>query len=274
MEDGATRTVLLTVQYDGGAFSGWQHQPALRTVQGVLGDAVTQMVHHPVELHASSRTDAGVHARAMPVAFDTLRAIPASGFLRGLNAILPDDLSVTTAVEAPYGFRPREASVAKTYRYIYQLGPRRALTGRHAWWLKRDALDIGAMRDAALLYIGEHDYAAFRSVHCDAKSTMRHIHTATVSDADAEGRVCFEVTGNAFLRNMVRVMAGALAAVGLGRRPPAWVGELLATRIREDAAQTAPACGLTLAEVHFRGYPRIGKGEPSTPLPAPLDDAE
>ncbi len=273
MDEGATRTVLLTVQYDGGAFSGWQQQPALRTVQGVLTDAVTAMVHHPLELHASSRTDAGVHARAMPVAFDTIRAIPASGFLRGLNALLPEDLSVTAAIEAPPGFRPREASVAKTYRYVYQLGPRRALTGRRAWWLKRDALDIAAMREAIGHFLGEHDYVAFRSVHCDAKSTMRCIHAATVSEADADGRVCFEVTGNAFLRNMVRVMAGAVAAVGLGRRSPPWIATLLETGVRDDAAQTAPACGLTLAEVHFRGYPRIGKGEPAAPLPASLDAA-
>jgi tRNA pseudouridine38-40 synthase len=263
MEDGSRpRNLLLTVQYDGTAFSGWQHQPGQRTVQGELATTVEGMVGHPVELWASSRTDAGVHARAMPVSFETTSTIPEGGFLRGLNARLPEDLSISDVRPFPLGLRPREAAVAKTYHYRVQLGPRRALSGRQAWWLRQPRCDIDAMRSAAAHFLGEHDYAAFRSVHCDAKSTRRCIHAVTLT-RDEDDLLTIAITGNAFLRNMVRVMAGSLVAVGLGRRPPAWVGTLLATAVRDDAAQTAPAHGLTLHTVHFDGYPRIGKRAPS-----------
>jgi tRNA pseudouridine38-40 synthase len=262
MSESLVYNKVLMVQYDGTAFAGWQFQPACRTVQGVLAEAVTAMVHHPVELFASSRTDAGVHARAMPVAFDTTRTIAAGNFLRGLNALLPPDVSVTGACEGPAGFRPREASVAKTYVYQLQTGPRRALRARSSWWLRRQTLDVAAMQEAARHFLGEHDYRAFRSVHCDSRSTARHIHAASVSGPDIDGVVSFEVTGNAFLRNMVRIMAGALVAVGVGRRPPAWIAGMLASGQRDDAAQTAPPEGLTLYDVHFSGYPRIGKADP------------
>ena len=263
MTEAPSRNLLLTVQYDGTAFSGWQHQPGRRTVQGELGAVVASMTGHAVELWASSRTDAGVHARAMPVRFETRSTIPPLGFLRGLNARLPDDISVSEVVPFPLGLRPREASVAKTYHYRVQLGPRRALSSRHAWWLRQPVCDLEAMREAAAFFLGEHDYAAFRSVHCDAKSTRRCVHVVSIT-RDEDDLVLISITGNAFLRNMVRVMAGSLVAVGLGRRAPAWIGALLASGMRDDAAQTAPAHGLTLHTVHFDGYPRIGKRDPAT----------
>jgi tRNA pseudouridine38-40 synthase len=258
MADVPTRNILLTVQYDGTDFSGWQIQPVRRTVQAELGRTIEGMVGHPVELWASSRTDAGVHARAMPVSFETTRDIPEHGFLRGLNATLPPDISVTSVAPFPLGVRPRDVAVAKTYRYRVQLGPRRALGSRFAWWPRQPRCDVAAMREAAALFLGEHDFTAFRSVHCDSKTTRRTIHEVELG-IDGDELLTISITGNAFLRNMVRVMAGSLVSVGLGRRQPRWVKSLLATGMRDDAAQTAPAQGLTLHAVHFDGYPRIGK---------------
>jgi tRNA pseudouridine38-40 synthase len=253
------RNFLVMAQWDGTAFSGWQLQPGTRTVQGTLGDAVEAMVHHPVDLHASSRTDAGVHARAMPVTFETPRTIPAIGFESGLNTHLPFDLSVLSVREIPLGWRPREHSVAKTYTYELQLGARRAITHHRTWWLKQARLDLAAMRDAAKLLCGEHDFAAFRARGCNANSTQRALHRITLPDPDADEVVSIEVIGNAFLRNMVRIIVGTLVEVGVGRRPAEWVGEVLAGRDRTRGGPTAPACGLTLTEVHFDGYPRLGK---------------
>lgn len=262
MTDAPTRTVLLTVQYDGTDFHGWQFQPNLRTVQGELAAAVATMVQHGATLHGTSRTDAGVHARALPVAFDTARAIPAHGLLRGLNSLLPADLGVISVLDVPFGFRPREAAVAKTYTYRYQIGlARRPLTSRSSWFVRRRRLDLDAMQEAASYLLGEHDFSSFRAAHCDALSTLRTMHAVALSEPDASEMVTLTVTGNAFLRNMVRIIAGTLAEVGFGGRRASSVGDALAGRDRRLAGQTAPASGLTLTAVHFEGYPRLGKGK-------------
>ena len=257
--DAPLRTVRLVAQWDGTDFAGWQFQPRERTVQGTLAQALERMVQHPVVLYASSRTDSGVHARAMPIAFDTPRSIPPENFLKGLNSLLPADLSVTDARDEAPGWRPRDQAVAKTYTYRLQLGPRRPLAARQAWWLGWRQLDVPAMRRAAEHFVGEHDFAGFRAAQCDAHTTRRRMYRVDVSELDAEQRVTIDVTGNAFLRNMVRIMVGTLADVGFGRREPAWVAERLADGDRTKSGQTAPACGLTLTQVHFEGYPRLGK---------------
>ncbi len=254
------RNVLLWVQYEGTDFSGWQYQTQTRTVQNVLKDAVEMMVHHHVTLYGSSRTDAGVHARALPVNFETPRdRIPLHGFLRGLNSHLPTDCAVIGVEERPLGWRARYAAVAKTYLYRYQMGrTREPLTSRFAWSLRVPALDLDAMRAAAAHLLGVHDFAAFRAARCDSKSTLRVMHSIDL-EPEGENTVLMRITGNAFLRNMVRVIAGNLAEVGLGRQPPEWTAEVLASCDRTQGGPTAPACGLTLHEVHFDGYPRVGK---------------
>jgi tRNA pseudouridine38-40 synthase len=254
-----TRNILLFVQWDGTDFHGWQFQPEQRTVQGELATALTQMVHHEVDLFASSRTDAGVHARAMPVNFETSRPIAPINFVKGLNTFLPRDCSVLEAREVPLGWRARDQAVAKTYTYRVQLGSRRALTERFVWALKRESLDFQAMREAASLLIGEHDFSAFRAAQCDSLTTMRRIYRLDVSDPDPDEVVSIVVTGNAFMRNMVRILAGTLVEVGTGRKDVAWVGRVLAERDRTRGGPTAPARGLTLTTVHFEGYPRLGK---------------
>lgn len=253
------RNFLITAQWDGTDFSGWQFQPGQRTVQGTIAAAVEAMVHHPVQLWASSRTDSGVHARAMPITFETDRPISAAGFANGLNTHLPPDISVLDAREVPLGWRAREHSVAKTYTYRLQLGARRALTQRVTWWLRRARVDLPAMREAAALLLGEHDFNAFRAAACDARTTQRCLHRIDIPEPDRDEVVAIDVVGNAFLRNMVRIITGTLVEVGVGRRPPSWVAEVLAGRDREMAGPTAPGAGLTLTEVHFEGYPRLGK---------------
>lgn len=257
------RNILLTAQWDGTDFAGWQHQPDQRTVQRTLADALESMVHHPIDLFASSRTDSGVHARAMPVTFETTRTIPPLNFVKGLGTALPPDLSVIDAREIEVGWRPRDAAVAKTYTYRLQLGARRAIPARYTWWLGWRPIDLERMREAAAGFIGEHDFSAFRSAQCDSQSTKRSMFKIDIAEPDADSVVAVRVTGNAFLRNMVRIMTGSLVEVGCGRRKPAWVSELLAHGDRTKNGPTAPARGLTLTEVHFEGYPRLGKREPA-----------
>ena len=255
-----TRNVLLWVQYEGTDFSGWQYQLEDRTVQGVLGEAVRKMVRHEVTLYGSSRTDAGVHARALPVNFETLRdTITLHGFMRGLNSHLPNDVAVIGVEERPLGWRARRAAVAKTYHYRYQLGrARQPLLWRSSWNVRAETLDVDAMRAAAARLVGTHDFAAFRAAGCDSKSTLRLMHSVEV-DPEGPDLLLLRITGNAFLRNMVRVIAGSLAEVGRGRRDADSLSAALASRVRAHAGPTAPARGLTLQQVHFDGYPRVGK---------------
>ncbi|MFT7581627.1 MAG: tRNA pseudouridine38-40 synthase [Myxococcota bacterium] len=248
----------LHVQFDGTNFHGWQLQGELRTVQKVLRQAVEAMVLHRVTLHASSRTDAGVHARGLPVTFRTTSKIPDYGMRRGLNSKLPSDVSVMTVDEQHYDYWVRADTVAKTYTYRVLLGSsRQPLVGRFSWHLGYDSLDLKGMREAAQHIVGEHSFEAFRAQGCQAKTTIRRIYQIDVDEPDSQGVVCIRVIGNAFLRNMVRIIAGTLIRVGLGKEPPSWVEAVVASRDRSHRGMTAPACGLTLTQVHYEGYPRL-----------------
>ncbi len=242
--------VRLIIQFDGTDFHGWQAQRDLRTVQGVLGEAVAKMNGEPTCLRTSSRTDAGVHAIAMPVVFDTQRDIPEDGWVRGLNTSLPDDLSVLDASVVPDDFEPRRWAVGKTYRYQVWTAPWRcALVGRYAWHVPR-ALDLDAMREASIYLLGENDFSSFRARECDSRTTTRNVERIVVS-GEPGGLVRIEISANAFLRKMARIMAGTLVEVGWGRYQPEDVADMLAARDRAAAGRTAPAHGLFLAEVRY-----------------------
>lgn len=258
--DPDTRNILLWIQYDGAGFAGWQRQAVDRTVQGEVEDALASMTQHPVTLRSTSRTDAGVHARAMPAHFTTARDIPVQGFVRGLNSLLPGDVAVIDGEERPLDWNARAASVAKTYCYRYLVSPtRKPLLASNSWYIGDRPLDVQAMSAAGALMLGLHDFSAFRAAGCDATNPQRHLHEVSL-EVDPDTNVhCLRVVGNAFLRNMVRLIAGTLYEVGLGKRDPEEIGRLLAQAEPQLIKLTAPACGLTLEEVHFHGYPRLGK---------------
>ena len=255
-----SRNIRLIVQYDGREFCGWQFQQGLRTVQGDVQAAIEAMVHHPVSLGASSRTDAGVHALAMPANFRTERDIPLIGFLRGLNDKLNHDVAILEVSEVPAHWDARGAALAKRYCYRYLLGEsRRPLLDRQSWWVRRERLDVDAMHRAAQHFVGSHDFSAFRASKCVARTHRRFMHELRVEQSPEGDQVSFYVVGNAFLTHMVRIMAGTLYRVGLGQSSVDEVADIIASGERSRAGMTAPACGLTLEEVYFEGYPRIGK---------------
>lgn len=240
----------LLLEFDGTDFRGWQLQPGQRTVQGVLQEALAAMAGGETVARTSSRTDAGVHARAMPVCFRTERTIPPRGWMRGLNTLLPPDLAVRHVEEVPEDFHPRRSARGKTYCYrVWNAERRSALEARYAW-LVHPPLDLGAMREGAACLLGEHDYSAFRAAHCDSRSVHRSVERVDVA-AEGEAIVSVRITANAFLRNMARIMAGTLVEVGLQRRTPADVAAALASRDRTRAGITAPAHGLYLEEVRY-----------------------
>ena len=253
------RTLKLIVEYDGSDLCGWQRQKNGPTVQQHLEHALAAMTGQPVTVIGASRTDAGVHALGQVAHFQTEAAIPTRGFRRGLNSHLPPSIAVIACDEVPAGFHARFDSRGKHYRYtILSRRERSPLRQGRAWHCPRP-LDLDAMKRAAAHCIGERDFSAFRAAGCTAHTTTRTITaidiaatSVTAGDSRQPARVLhIDVRGNAFLRNMVRILAGTLYDVGAGRIAPDAIPGILSSRDRTRAGQTAPAHGLTLVEVFY-----------------------
>jgi len=249
---GAMRQIKLVLEYDGTDLVGWQRQTNGPSVQQHLEDALAQMCGHEVRVTGASRTDAGVHAAGQVACFRTERTIPLHGFRLGLNAILPPSIAVIRAAEVPEDFHPRFSATGKLYRYTLLVRPDRSPRWRHRAWHRPRSLDLDAMRSAALPLLGEHDFAAFRAAGCTARTTTRRVDAIDIARVEPD-LVTVEVRGNAFLRNMVRILVGTLVEVAEGRRPIAEIAEILASRDRTQAGQTAPPQGLELVAVYYDG---------------------
>lgn len=247
-------TICLLVEYDGTQFNGWQVQHGashLQTVQGVLQDTLQRMMGTAVRVRAASRTDAGVHARGQVVAFENTRAtIGLRGFERGLSSLLPPSVVVRKASEAEDGFDPRRASRGKRYRYTFWNASTPSALDRDRSWFEPRALDLEAMREGAARLLGTHDFEAFRSAGCQARHAVRTMYRIDVIEGEYS-RVHVDVLGNAFVRNMVRIMVGNLRDVGLGVKTPNDLQTILEARDRRQGGMTAPPHGLCLEEVIF-----------------------
>ena len=250
------RVMALTVSYNGEPFSGFARQPAQRTVQGELESALATVMRRPVETTGAGRTDAGVHALGQVVSFDLYEGEDPQPheLLRSLGALCGPHISVAEVRPAAPGFSARFSAEAREYRYRIVPGPvAPVFLAPYAWWVKR-TLDLSAMRKAAQLLVGEHDYRSFCVTDsAEGKPTTRRLELVEVtSETDCGEHVdVVRVVGNSFLHSMVRVIVGSLAEVGTGRKPPEWVGEVLAGCDRALAGPTAPAHGLTLWHVSY-----------------------
>jgi tRNA pseudouridine38-40 synthase len=253
--------VALGVEYDGTAFAGWQSQAHGNTVQDVLEQALGRIAGERVRVSCAGRTDAGVHALAQVVHFDTEVARPQSAWLRGTNSHLPPAVAVRWAQPVADGFHARFCALSRSYRYVLLNRPvRPALQHARVGWFHH-ALDVEAMREAAKMLLGEHDFSAFRAAECQAKSPIKVCHRADIArDGDL---VTFDFRANAFLHHMVRNLVGALVYVGKGKHSPQWIAELLASRDRKLAAPTFDAGGLYFVGVEYApewGLPPPGGG--------------
>jgi len=262
--------IAVGLEYDGRAYSGWQFQPGLDTVQDVVQRAFARVANSPVECICAGRTDAGVHAQAQVVHFDSDAARSERGWRLGANTYLPPDVAAVWVREVPAHFHARYSALARSYRYvIFNRDSRPGLaTGRVTW--ERRPLDVRLMHSAGQVLVGEHDFSAFRAIECQAKSPVRRVMRLEVSRR-AEW-VEIAITANAFLHHMVRNIAGLLMAVGHGESPPERVARVLASRDRKTSAATAPPDGLYLAGVDYPeefGLPGSGGGgDAETPFAA------
>ena len=237
------------VAYHGARFSGWQRQDNARTVQQVLEDALTTLSTEPVAVRSAGRTDAGVHARGQLVSATFSTRVPPEKMVLAAGSRLPDDVAVLRADIVADGFDARRDSIAKRYVYrIHNDAARDPLDGGMCWHV-RGRLDVDAMRAAAAVLVGEHDYEAFRATDCQAAHARRYLWRVDV--VDRRPRIEIEVRGNAFCKNQVRIMAGTLLDVGRGRLAGGDVARILASRDRTQAGVTAPALGLTMEEVYL-----------------------
>jgi tRNA pseudouridine38-40 synthase len=218
-------------------------------VQDALEPAVSSIAGARVAITGAGRTDSGVHARIQVAHFDTDAKRPSSAWVRGVNAMLPDAVAVLWSQEVADDFHARYSALARTYRYELLNRPvRPALAARYVGWFHLP-LDVQKMRAAAAMLIGEHDFSAFRSAECQAKSPVRTIYSLELKQ-NGEG-IHFVVRANAFLHHMVRNIVGTLVYVGKGKHPPQWVQKLLLSRDRTKAAPTFGPEGLYLEKIEY-----------------------
>jgi tRNA pseudouridine38-40 synthase len=237
------------LEYDGRAYSGWQYQPGLNTIQDVVQGALSRVADAPIEVVCAGRTDAGVHASAQVLHFDSDAGRNERAWRLGANTYLPPDVSLLWVREVPLQFHARFSATARSYRYlILNRDSRPALAAGRATWERRP-LDASRMNDCAQVLVGEHDFSAFRAIECQSKSPMRHVERLAVTRE--QDWVRLDITANAFLHHMVRNVAGLLMAVGEGASPPERVAAVLASRDRKTNAATAPPDGLYLAAVSY-----------------------
>lgn len=241
--------IKLVIEYDGTAYSGWQRQDKEISVQQVIEDALLSLTGEKTVLHSAGRTDAGVHALGQAAHFDTQSRIPADKFSFALNTILPPDVRIRDSGEAGAEFHARFSAKCKHYRYVIQNSP-------HASAIERDhsmhvplPLDTDKMRRAAAHLVGEHDFSAFTSMQLRVRSAVRTVYGIEITRENSFVRI--DVTGNGFLYNMVRIIAGTLIYVGIGKLEPEDVAVILESRDRRKAGITAKPQGLFLVEVRY-----------------------
>ena len=245
--------IAIGIEYDGTAFAGWQLQRHARTIEACVAAAVSAVADEPVTVHAAGRTDAGVHATGQVAHFDTRAERTPRQWLLGINANLPPDVALRWAQPVAADFDARRSALGRRYRYtIVQQPVRPALLRERAWWV-REALDCGAMSAAAVHWLGEHDFSAFRAAGCQAKSPFRRLTSVAIARTPRPGGalVTLEFAANAFLQHMVRNFVGTLAAIGRGELPPEAAAAMLASRDRTQAGMAAPPAGLMLVEVAY-----------------------
>ena len=241
--------IKLTVAYDGTNYVGWQYQPNGMSVQQRLEQALQQLTGIIHTVYSSGRTDSGVHARGMVCHLDTGRDMPLSAWREGLSRFLPDDIVIRHAEKVDDQFHARFSARGKRYRYTILRDPVRSPLERKISWQVKKSLDLEKMQQAAQSFLGQHDFAAFRTSGCSADTTIREIFSIEFSEADSLLHI--DICGSGFLRNMIRMMVGTLVQIGRDKRPISTIQELLENAGSAPSPLTAPAQGLCLMEVWY-----------------------
>ncbi len=241
--------VKLTIEYDGTSYCGWQRQNNGVTIQETLENELFKLTGEPITLHGAGRTDSGVHAYGQVAHFDTHSRIPPEKFCYALNAGLPRDIRVQASEPVPDGFHARFSAKAKHYRYTMRTESHAGALSRNFELHVHEKLDVTAMREAAKLIIGEHDFASFAASGSAVENTTRIVFRSELIRLDSN--LVYDIIGNGFLYNMVRIIAGTLLYIGKSPLLPEHMQSVIAAKSRSAAADTAPAKGLALMKVFY-----------------------
>ncbi|WP_303858086.1 tRNA pseudouridine(38-40) synthase TruA [Aminicella lysinilytica] len=253
------RNILLTIEYDGTGFHGWQRQPEVRTVQGVLEEALSRVCATPITIDGVSRTDAGVHALGQRATFSGDFGIPADRIPIAVNGLLSGtdregDLRIIESRQVPSGFHARFDARGKKYRYMIRNEESMAVFLRNYRYQVPETLDLDLMRTAASYIVGEHDFACFQAAGgTPRETTVRTVTSLDIFQAGEAGSrdISIEIAGDGFLYNMVRIITGTLVEVGRGKITPEQMINILDSHDRGQAGHTAPPQGLYLVEVYY-----------------------
>ena len=243
------RNIKLVIEYDGRDFNGWQKQPDKLNIQGTIENAIKAITGEEVELNASGRTDAGVHAIAQVANFKTNSNLPIEKFPIAINSKLKKSIIIKSAEEVDERFHSRLTCKRKTYRYIINNSAVGTAIYRNLEYHVSAKLDLEKMQEAAQYFVGEHDFKAFKASGTSSKSSVRTIYAAKVYKTDE--KIYIELTGNGFLYNMVRIITGTLVEVGFGKILPEQISKIIEEGKRENAGKTLPAHGLYLLNVEY-----------------------
>lgn len=242
--------VKLVVAYDGTDYCGWQVQPNGITVEEVLNRELSRLLKEEITVTGASRTDSGVHSLGNVAVFDTDTRMPAEKISYAINQRLPEDIMVQDSCEVPEDFHPRFAASQKTYEYKILNRKFPMPTLRRDTLFYCHPLDEGRMRQGAQFLVGTHDFTSFSSVKAQTNTFVRTVYELTVERTE-DDIIHIRITGNGFLYNMVRIIAGTLLLVGAGKLEPEDVGRILAAKDRGAAGPTAPAHGLTMIGITY-----------------------
>ena len=243
------KRVKLIVAYDGTNYCGWQVQPNGITIEEVLNRSLSNLLGEKIEVMGASRTDSGVHSLGNVAVFDTNTRMPADKIAFALNQRLPEDIVVQGSCEVPSDWHPRYQESTKTYEYRILNRTFRMPTRRLDTYFYHYPLDVEQMSEAASYLVGTHDFASFCAANAQVKSTVRTIYSCTAQKEN--DIITIRVTGNGFLYNMVRIIAGTLIEVGAGKRRPVEIKDILVAENRDAAGPTAPAQGLTMMGIEY-----------------------
>lgn len=243
MEENKIR-VRLTVAYEGTRYHGWQIQKNGNTIEAELSKALEHLLGENVELAGASRTDAGVHALGNVAVFTTTSRMPAEKYSYALNQRLPEDIRIQKSEQVPLDWHPRKCKGKKTYEYRIYRGTFPMPVGRQYFYFTYHDLNVEQMREAAKELIGEHDFKSFCQAGAQVESTVRTIFSLEIEEK--EPIITIRICGDGFLYNMVRIIAGTLMDIGMGRRKPQDMKTIIEAKDRRMAGPTAPASGLIL----------------------------
>ena len=243
------RNIKLTIEYDGKDFNGWQKQPNKLNIQGTIEETIKSIVGHEVNLTASGRTDAGVHALGQVANFKTTSEIPIEKMAIAINSRLKKSIVIKNAEEVDEKFHSRLSCKQKTYRYIINNSKNGTAIYRNLEYHFPIELDVKKMQKAAKYFEGEHDFSGFKASGTSSKNSVRTIYKADVFKK--EDKIYIELTGSGFLYNMVRIISGTLLDVGIGKINPDQISEIIKSCKRENAGKTLPAHGLYLVSVKY-----------------------